>query len=47
MAYGLLGNVPPITGIYMAFLPVLVYFIFGTSRHISIGEQQVLDPFGI
>lgn len=37
MAYAILGNVPPIVGIYMAFFPVLVYFILGTSRHNSMG----------
>lgn len=38
MAYGLLGNLPPVVGIYMAFFPVLVYFLFGTSRHVSMGN---------
>ena len=38
MAYAILGNVPPIVGIYMAFFPVLVYAIFGTSRHNSMGK---------
>ncbi|XP_072753756.1 prestin isoform X3 [Anoplolepis gracilipes] len=37
MAYAILGNVPPIIGIYMAFFPVLVYFFLGTSRHNSMG----------
>lgn len=37
MAYGMLGNVPPVVGIYMAVFPVLVYFFLGTSRHNSMG----------
>ncbi|XP_011151868.1 solute carrier family 26 member 10 isoform X1 [Harpegnathos saltator] len=37
MAYAILGNVPPIVGMYMAFFPVLVYFLLGTSRHNSMG----------
>lgn len=39
MAYALLGNLPPVVGIYMAFFPVFVYFLFGTSKHVSIGEN--------
>lgn len=39
MAYAILGNVPPIIGIYMAFFPVLVYLFLGTSRHNSMGKQ--------
>lgn len=38
MAYAILGNVPPIVGMYMAFFPVLVYFFLGTSRHNSMGR---------
>lgn len=38
MAYALLGNLPPVVGIYMAFFPVLVYFFFGTSKHVSMGN---------
>jgi solute carrier family 26 protein len=41
MAYALLGNLSPVVGIYMAFFPVLVYVIFGTSRHVSMGKNSV------
>lgn len=41
MAYALLGNVPPVVGIYMAIFPVLVYFFFGTSRHASMGTFSI------
>ncbi|XP_076286440.1 prestin isoform X2 [Lasioglossum baleicum] len=42
MAYAILGNVPPIIGIYMAFFPVLVYFFLGTSRHNSMGTFALI-----
>lgn len=37
MGYAMLANIPPIIGIYTAFFPVLMYFIFGTSKHNSMG----------
>ena len=37
LAYAILASVPPIVGIYTAFFPVMMYIIFGTSKHASMG----------
>ncbi|CAH2275781.1 chloride anion exchanger [Pelobates cultripes] len=43
LAFALLVNVPPGYGLYAAFFPVIIYFFFGTSKHISVGPFPVLS----
>ncbi|XP_050373106.1 sulfate transporter 3.1-like [Argentina anserina] len=41
ISYARLANLPPIVGIYMSFVPPLVYAVLGTSRHVAIGPVAV------
>ena len=38
LAYAMLASLPAVTGLYTAFVPILVYMAMGTSRHLSLGK---------
>jgi SulP family sulfate permease len=41
MAYSVLAGLPAQYGLYCATFPLLIYAIFGTSRHISLGPMAI------
>ncbi|KZX14757.1 putative sulfate transporterc [Methanobrevibacter cuticularis] len=43
IAYAALAGFPPQTGLYAALAALLVYFIFGTSKQLSVGPTSTLS----
>lgn len=41
LSYADLAGLPPIQGLYTAFITPMVYAVFGTSRQVSIGPVAV------
>ena len=43
MAYSLLAGMPPIYGLYASLVPLIVYAIFGSSRHLAVGPVAMIS----
>lgn len=41
MAYAVIAGVPPIYGLYAGLVPLLVYPLFGSSRHLALGPVSL------
>ncbi len=40
LAYGQLAGLPPITGLYVGLVSLLVYALLGTSRYLTVGPES-------
>ncbi|HBO43956.1 MAG TPA: sodium-independent anion transporter, partial [Planctomycetaceae bacterium] len=43
MAYAVLAGLPPVMGLYASTVPLLVYALFGTSRHLAVGPVAIIS----
>ncbi len=41
MAYAVIAGMPPIYGLYAGLVPLLVYPMFGSSRHLALGPVSI------
>jgi high affinity sulfate transporter 1 len=42
LAYALIAKVPPVVGLYAGWMPLLVYFLLGTSRQMAVGPEGLV-----
>ena len=43
MAYAMLAGLPPVVGLYASTIPLIVYALFGTSRHLGVGPIAIIS----
>ncbi len=43
MAYALIAGLPPIYGLYASLVPLVVYALLGTSRHLAVGPVAIVS----
>jgi len=43
MAYAMLAGLPPVMGLYAATFPLILYALFGSSRHLAVGPVAMIS----
>ncbi len=43
MAYASLAGLPPVIGLYASTIPLVIYALFGSSRHLAIGPVAIIS----
>ncbi|WP_077590652.1 SulP family inorganic anion transporter [Planococcus lenghuensis] len=45
MAYALLAGLPPVMGLYASTIPLIIYALLGSSRHLAVGPVAMASIF--
>ena len=43
MAYAVIAGLPPVVGLYCAFVPIFIYALYGSSRQLAIGPVALMS----
>jgi len=43
MGYAMLAGLPPVVGLYASTLPLVLYAVFGTARHLAVGPVAMIS----